>query len=388
MAKRNAKGVGTIRERSDGRWEGIYTVGRDPKTGKQVRRSVYGKTQQEVVKKLNQVQNDINTGVYTEPLKLTVGAWLDIWLKEYTGNVKESTHREYEGVINYRIKPYFGKIKLSELKPPQVQAFYNDCLRGLNDKKALSSGTVSFIHIVLKSALKQAVKIGYLRSNPADSCKLPKVERREMKPLDDDNIKAFLKIIVGHRYETLYTICLFTGIRQGEALGLSWDAVNFKNGTICIKQQLQRIKGEYKILSVKNDKPRTITLAPSVMRLLERQKRQQSIWKLQAGEAWNNSMNLVFTNEIGMHLIINTVYKDYKRIVEKLGFDISRFHELRHIYAVISLRSGDDVKTLQENLGHSSAAFTLDVYGHVTEQMKRDSANRMERFIGSVTASF
>ena len=95
-------------------------------------------------------------------------------------------------------------------------------------------------------------------------------------------------------------------------------------------------------------------------------------------------MNLVFTNEIGGHLTHGTVYKNFKRIISDLGLPEARFHDLRHSYAVAALQSGDDVKTVQENLGHHTAAFTLDVYGHVSERMKQESAARMEGFIKSV----
>ncbi|MDR2167334.1 MAG: tyrosine-type recombinase/integrase [Clostridiales bacterium] len=105
---------------------------------------------------------------------------------------------------------------------------------------------------------------------------------------------------------------------------------------------------------------------------------------MQAGEAWNNPDNLVFTNELGEHLKHVTAYKNFKRIVKDLDLKTTRFHDLRHTYAVTSLQSGDDVKTVQENLGHHTAAFTLDIYGHVSERMKQDSANRMEQFIQGI----
>ena len=103
------------------------------------------------------------------------------------------------------------------------------------------------------------------------------------------------------------------------------------------------------------------------------------------GAAWENS-GFVFTNDLGHHLFASTVYKSFKRVMEEIGSPETRFHDLRHSYAVASIRSGDDIKTVQDNLGHATAAFTLDVYGHVTQQMKQDSANRMEQFIKEVSA--
>ena len=139
------------------------------------------------------------------------------------------------------------------------------------------------------------------------------------------------------------------------------------------------------MVPTKNSKSRTITLAPSVVKILRNVKHKQLENKMLYGSAWENS-DFVFTNELGHHLFASTVYKSFKRVMEEIGSPETRFHDLRHSYAVASLRSGDDAKTVQENLGHATAAFTLDVYGHVTEQMKTESANRMQAFIQSVSS--
>ena len=123
------------------------------------------------------------------------------------------------------------------------------------------------------------------------------------------------------------------------------------------------------------------------MRLLQKQKQKQSEMQLRAGEIWNNPEGYVFTDEQGKHLARQTVYKAFKRIVEDLKIPDTRFHDMRHSYAVAALQAGDDVKTVQENMGHHTAAFTLDIYGHVTERMNQESAARMDKYIQSVTAS-
>ncbi|MDL2232245.1 site-specific integrase [Ruminococcaceae bacterium OttesenSCG-928-L11] len=385
MPKRNAHGSGTIRQRKDGTWEARYTVGRDPGTGKQVQKSIYGKTQSEVLVKLQAVQHDINTGTYTDPTKMTVGQWLDEWLEDYPGDVKERTLNEYKGVVAHRIKPGIGNVKLADLNTQSIQRFYNTCLRGTKDKKAISAKTTRNLHGVLHKALEQAVDLGYIRINPATKCKLPRVEKPEIKPLDDSHISAFLQAISGNRFELVFTVDLFTGMRQGEILGLSWKSVDLKDGTITINQQLQLIKGQYKIVPTKNDRIRKITPAPYIMQLLRQRKARQAADQLRAGTAWDNPWKLVFTDELGKHYARQTVYGNFKRIVRKIGIDESRFHDLRHSYAVASLQSGDDIKTLQENLGHHAAGFTLDIYGHVSEKMKQESSQRMERYIKSVT---
>ena len=117
------------------------------------------------------------------------------------------------------------------------------------------------------------------------------------------------------------------------------------------------------------------------MDILRQQRIKQNEARLRAGGFWDNEWNLVFTNEIGGHLCHHTVYKHFKKIVKELGLPDVRFHDMRHTYAVISIQNGDDIKTVQANVGHATAAFTLDVYGHVSQRMQKESANRMQNYI-------
>jgi integrase len=253
-------------------------------------------------------------------------------------------------------------------------------------KKGLSPKTVKCIHGVLHKALEQAIKLGYIRANPADACQLPRLVKKEIKPLDKEQIANFLDAIRGHEFETLYLVTLFTGIRQSECIGLRWQCVDFENGNIVINAQIQRNRksGEFYFENTtKNDKVRRITPASFIMKALKKHRVEQYKARLLAGEAWTES-DYVFTNALGEHLKHGNVYKKYKRIVKDLGIPLARYHDLRHSYAVSALQASDDVKTVQENLGHHTAAFTLDQYGHVTEQMKKESAARMDNFIKGI----
>ena len=167
------------------------------------------------------------------------------------------------------------------------------------------------------------------------------------------------------------------------------EYVDFSNGTLLINKQHGKVKGtkEYRFSSLKNDKPRLLTVADAVMDALRHQKVRQKIWKDVAGSAWDNPDNLVFTTELGRYLCNQTVYLAFKKVVKSLGLEEVRFHDLRHTFAVNSLKSGDDIKTVQENLGHHTAAFTLDTYAHVTSGMKKSSASRMDQYIKSVTTA-
>ena len=321
---------------------------------------------------------------------MTLGQWLDIWQKDYLNAVKPRTVETYHCEIENHIRPELGAIRLEALNTHTIQGFYNSLTTSVpkrGQKVGLSPKTVKNVHGVLHKALQQAVAIGYLRFNPADACSLPRVERQELKPLDEDAIGHFIVAIRGHPYETVFLVTLFTGLRQGEVLGLMWNCVDFAAGTVLINKQLQKLRTgtrEYYLASTKSGRSRTLTPAPSVMRLLRHQQSVQAEWRLKAGSAWQDS-GLVFTNEFGGHLMPHTVYQNYKKVVASIGRPDARFHDLRHSYAVAAIRGGDDIKTVQGNMGHATAAFTLDVYGHVTDQMKQASAARMEKFIQSVS---
>ena len=320
-----------------------------------------------------------------EPTKDTVEEWLDTWMETYVKySVKPYTVDAYKRNCDNYIKPALGKVRLSALTVPQIQRFYNSLLT----EKRLSPKTVKNIHGTFHRALGQAMKLGMIRSNPTDLCDLPKARRKEIHPMEEKDITAFLKAIDGCKYELLYRVTLFTGMRQGEILGLTWDCVDFEHNTIYVNKQLQRtekVGGEYVLVPTKSGRSRMITVAPSVMSLLKKQKSQQAQMQLLAGTDWGNPWDLVFTNDTGGHLVHMTVYKVFKEIVKSMGLEQARFHDLRHSYAVVSLESGDDIKTVQTNLGHATASFTLDVYGHVSQKMRQQSADRMEQFIQKIS---
>jgi len=383
---RTPNGNGYTQLRPDGRWESQVTVV-DAKTGMKRRKSIYGSSESEVEKRKREITAQVDKGIFTEPSKLTVGQWLDIWHKEYLGNAKPYTVSKYRTQIDYNIKPWLGRVKLSTLSmsPHMIQALYNNLQHGVDGRKGLSPKSIHCLHGVLHSALEKAVALGYIQRNPTEQCTLPRIEKREMQVIKDEDIARFLDAIKGHKYETVYLVDMFTGLREGEILGLTWDCVDFKNNTLTINKQLQKERkagGQYYLsASTKTSKVRTITVSLHVMNTLRQVRAKQREWRLQMGSAWDNLMNLVFTTEQGRYLTTVTVYNNLKRIVAGLGLEKVRFHDLRHTFATIALQNGDDIKTLQQALGHSDVSTTLNVYGHVTERMKRESADKMDAFI-------
>ena len=407
---RAANGSGSIRKRTTTRngrpytyWEARCTTGYDTLTGKQIQRTVTGKTRKDVAQRLRELTSEVDSGLYIQPSQTTLSDWLNIWQQDYLTAIKPSTAFLYRRKIELYIVPYFGNTRLVDLNTTMIQHFYNQLLHPTKpDVRPLCAKTVKDIHGVLHQALDQAVANGELRVNPSVSCKLPKLTKAEIKPLEEEQITAFMQAIQGHPHEYLYLIAMFTGMREAEILGLTWDCVDLDRGFIVVKQQIRKAQekgGDYYISTPKNGRKRIVSIGPSVVNLFRLQREKLASMKENAGELWSDLVmldtlgsaskkpyDLVFRNEIGDRLSYRTVYDCFKRVVAGIGLPNVRFHDLRHTYAVASIKSGDDIKTVQSNLGHATAAFTLDVYGHITEQMRRDSADRMEKFIQSVSA--
>ena len=335
---RAAQGDGCIRLRADGRWEGIFTIGIDPGTGKQKRKSVYASTQAECRKKLREATEAIAAGTYTDPARITVGEWFALWQAEYLGDVKPGTAANYAQHVKKHVLPNVGAIRLLELRAPMIQRIYNSLQR-----RGISPKTIKNLHGCIHRALEVAVKCEYLQRNPSDACTLPRSERAEIQPIDAPEVARLLKSLEGTEHEAFFKTALFTGMRSGELIGLTWDCVDFEKGVIYIRKQLQRPREKgagYVFSSLKNDRPRTITPAPFLMQVLREHKRRQAQARLAAGNMWDDGglPGLVFTNDHGHHLTQNSARKLLHAALEAAGIEKHRFHDLRHTYAVNSLR--------------------------------------------------
>lgn len=414
MAKR-AKNEGTIYRKTVVRggkkysyWEAQVTVGYDPGTGKRVRKTFTAPTQKEVRALMQDASVALEKSEYFEASRATLGEWIDVWLSDYCTHVKYQTLKSYRAQCETHIKPALGAIPLESLSTQQIQAFYNRLRReghtiSRRDAKTgktetmrvpLSPKSIKNIHAILSKCLNTAIELKYIKYNPAQQTRRPKIQAPEINPLDVDQIKKLLVELEKEEYADLYKLFVFTGLRKSEALGLSWDNVDVKNHTLKISQQLQKRPlrdGGYTIAPVKQDRVRYIVVSDFVIDVLDHRKIRQDADRESAGNAWTEfslpsgkSAKLVFTRSDGTPINPKSAYLHYKKIAKRLGVSESRVHDLRHTYAVLSLQNGDDIKTIQENLGHASASFTLDVYGHRTSQMQKESADRMQNFISSL----
>jgi len=365
-----------VRQRKNGLWEGRYRF-----EGKQ--KSVYGKTRKEVRDKLSKIQAELADDEYIDETEITVEKWMMEWMGQNTG-LKESTRARYERDIRLHIIPVIGKTRLKDLTPLQVQRMYNKATAA-----GMSPKSVYNIHGILHEALEKAVRLDILRRNVSNKCDLPKQRKTEMYPLTDDDVQKFFTASKGSKYHDMFVVDIFTGLRESELIGLTWDCIDFEKKEIRVYRQLNRIgsdgdkKGVFKFCTLKNDRERIVTAPDAVLDIFRRQKIKQTEMRLRAGGSWNNKLNLVFTKEDGSHINYQSLYKALKSIVKAIGRPEVRVHDLRHTYATLSLQHGVDIKTLSTALGHATAAFTLDRYGHVSQGMRRDMAEKLDSAMAS-----
>lgn len=374
MPKKRANGEGNIRKRKDGRWEGRYTAGHDPESGKPIYKNVLGKTQAETKEKLKRAIEETKGLDIAKAGQYTVGQWMDVWFENYAKlKVRPSSHQTYRGYIDNHIRPNIGNTPLSKLTSLELQKLYKKLLEGgrveriesEKQPKGLSAKTVRNIHQIISSAMELAKSHRLISANPAETCALPKLEHREMKTLTADQLNAFLREAKESGVYEMYYLELATGLRRGELLGLKWDDIDLTNGTIHVRRQIARINGDVVEAPLKTKNAyRTLSIGPDAISILKTQSR-------------NPSSDYVFPTPTGGPISPDSVLHMLHRVLERAGLPKVRFHDLRHTFATLALQNGVDVKTVSGMLGHFSAGFTLDTYAHVTTAAQRQAANTM-----------
>ena len=375
MAKRRANGEGSIRKRKDGRWEGRYTAGRDPVTGKAIYKNVLGKTQAEVKEKLK-VAIEKNSVLPLRTKQYTLGQWLDTWMENYAKlQVRASSYKTYQGFISNHIRPALGEIPLEKLTAMNLQQLYKhllengrvECTESRNKPKGLSVKTVRNINQMISSALNCAVEQRLIPTNPTKGCVLPKLEKKEMKILPPENLGTFFEEARRSGVFELYYIDLATGLRRGELLGLKWSDIDLVRGIIHVRRQVLRQNGEVVEAPLKTKNSyRNIAIGVDAIKVLKGMEQKDEY---------------VFPSPYGGPMSPDSVLHMLQRVLKRAGLDRIRFHDLRHTFSVLALQNGVDVKTLSAMLGHYSAGFTLDTYAHVTTSMQKQAANAVGNFL-------
>ena len=344
MAKRRANGEGNLRKRKDGRWEGRYTAGRDPETGKAIYKNVLGKTQAEAKAKLKAAIEEAKGLDAAKVGRYTVGQWMEVWFEHYAKvKVRPSSHQTYRGYIDNHIKPNIGKIPLEKLTSLELQKFYKkllekgrvDRLESKHQSKGLSAKTVRNIHQIISSAMKLAQEQKLISTNPADGCALPRLEHREMQTLPVEQLQSFLREARDSGVFELYYLELATGLRRGELLGLKWEDIDLERGDLRVRRQIARINGEVVEAPLKTKNAyRTLPLAEDTIGVLEAQRKK------------TGSSQWVFPSTTGGPISPDSVLHMLHRVLKRAGLPRVRFHDLRHPYVkhttkIFSLRLMD-----------------------------------------------
>ena len=381
--KRRPQGEGTLRKRSDGRWEGRIIIGHK-NDGTPIFKSVFGKTQKATLKHLHQMLDLYCDVDLTEECRMTLGEWMDKWLDEYMlFTLRESSINGYKNLIEHQIKPFIGDKRITSLTTADMQKFYNKIKRQgrANEHylhgKELSNSMVRKVHMVLHQALNVAVRERLIVRNPTLGTTLPKKTHTEKQVLCDSQLERFMEAIKVDKYwYDFFYLEIMTGMRRGEICGIKWSDIDFNAGTLSIRRTVMNKRGGG--VSIGDTKTttseRTIILPPSVLTLL-REKKADAICEWVFPHYTNPSDPL--------HP--DSAYGKLKTLLKNAELPLIRFHDLRHTFATQAMQGGVDAKTLAGILGHTDASFTLDTYTHVTGDMQRNASavvnNMMQQFL-------
>lgn len=394
MPKRRAKGEGSLRKRSDGRWEGRYTVGRD-ENGKLLYKNVLARTQAECKAKLRKAVRNAQQGsassISPKPKErsteaaqpdstFTVEEWLHTWYDLYAKpNIRATTQEYYSNFIEHHLVPRIGDVSLNKLTGLRLQKLYHELrtdgkVRQNKNNPGLSPKTIRGIHMMLHSALEQAVKEELIRKNPTNDCNPPKAEKKEMKVIKPEQIGTYLQAAANHNVLPMFYLELTSGLRRGELLALLWTDLDPDKHTISVSKSVLGRSGELRVSAPKaRHSIRTIVIPQQTVGLL-----------IQEHDLHPDNPYMFPSPVTGTMYHPDAAIRIHRKLLKEAGIEHVRFHDLRHTFATLALQNGVDVKTLSGMLGHYSSGFTLDTYTHIADKMQQEAAEKVGSFMEMV----
>ena len=338
-------------------------------------------------RRLHELLLSVEQNAYVKPTRLTVAEFLEEWLQDYAkSNTAPRTYERYEEIVRVHLTPALGSIPLSDLQPQHIQKYYSQALEsGRRDGKGgLSALTVHKHHRVLYESLKYGVRQGILVRNPAEAVTQPHGQSKELAMVGANPVQLILEASKETPYYALFFTKAYTGLRRGELVGLRWGDIDLEKATLSVVQTLQQLRnGEYILREPKSKRSRRqIALSPSLVIMLWDHRMKQEQARRLLGKTLAHT-DLVFSHADGRPFRPNSVTRALQVIAESVGLKGVRLHDLRHAHATILLQQGVHPKIVQERLGHSSVATTLDIYSHVLPGLQEAAARRFDEGLES-----
>jgi len=371
-----SNGEGTVYRRQDGRWRGqCYLVQTD---GRRVRRNVTGRTRREVELKIAELLSGQALGKRVAPADLTLERYLREWLDEVVAQrVRPTSLRAYRSQAERFLIPDLGKKRLEALTARDLRV-YIDKLRA----RGVGLRTIGYVHATLCAALEDAVRDELLDRNVAKLVRVPRPPKEEPRPLSVEEVRTLLRESRGHRMFAMILVIALLGLRRSEVLGLRWGDVDLDHATLEVRRGLQRINGSLVTTETKTARSRrTIPLPAVIVSALRSRQEAQEKERAELHAAWPES-DYVFTTPLGTPVDPRNCSRMVKQACRKAGVRDVRLHDFRHGALSVLLGLGVPPRTAMEIAGHSSIDMTMNVYGHVTLDEKRDALDRVGRLFG------
>ena len=369
-----ARKVGQIIARGDRRWLIRVYLGRDYETNKRNyhNRTIHG-SMREAQTYLTRKLRERDPGRDLEGAKITLNEYLDRWLETAVrARVRPKTFQDYQGMLHRYVRPILGNRILAGMRPLDLQTMYQQMT-----ERGLSARTVRYAHVVVKSAMQQAVRWRLLLENPADGLRVPQQPRNEMRALSVDQARTLLKAAEGTKYGPVVAIALTSGMRPSEYLGLKWKDIDWARQTVSVVRSIRRLNGKWCFSDTKRSRSRRpIKLQSWIVALLRDLQTKTSAQDLDP-----EAPDLVFRTESGQPINADHLAKHFRSILDLAGLPRIRLYDLPHSAATIALAAGVSPKVVSEQLGHASTAFTLDTYAHVLPHMQDEAAARVEAML-------
>ncbi|MDA8235953.1 MAG: tyrosine-type recombinase/integrase [Clostridia bacterium] len=370
--------AGHLQKRSKNSWTIYIEMGRDTEGKRKRLCRAFKGTKKEAEKEMARLLLEIDSGQYIEPTKLTFGDYLLNWLTDYgKSNLANTTYYSYQKIIEKHIIPEIGGILLQKLQPMHLQKYYSLKL------DSLSKRTVQYHHRVIREALKHAVQLQAVTRNVADAVAAPKPQRPEINMPSIEKINEFLVAASEHQDWSIIYTTLLTGMRRGEVMGLRWSDVDFKQKVLHVRQTLQRLPkiGFYFAPPKSKKSRRPVVMPEALIEVLKNHRKKQMENMLEMGEHYQDN-NLVFCRPDGTPEDPSRLNHRYKDLVDGIGMNGFRFHDLRHLHPTLLMEQHVHPKIVQERLGHQTFIITLDLYTHSIPTMQREAAEKINESLG------